>query len=93
MVGATAARLGILGIVATFGAVTNTRTNAMKVKVERIRRGRRRPEVDYVEVGSSRKRRPFDGAERGGPDGDPWDQQGSPSQRLRLPWRIIGDTS
>jgi hypothetical protein len=60
----------------------------VKVRVERVRRGRRTPEVEYVEAKTPRNRwssksddgQPFDGP---GPDRD---RKGP--RPLRLPWRI-----
>ena len=60
----------------------------MKVRVERVRRGRRTPEVEYVEAKTPRNRwssKPEDGHtfDDAGPERD---RKGS--RPLRLPWRI-----
>lgn len=60
----------------------------MKVRVERVRRGRRTPEVEYVEAKTPRNRwssKPEDGhaLDNAGPDRD---RKGP--RPLRLPWRI-----
>ena len=61
----------------------------MKVQVERHRRGRRKPEVDYVEARAPRKRPEAPRTARG-----PWGNQGPPAldvgaaSNLHLPWRI-----
>jgi hypothetical protein len=60
----------------------------VKVRVERVRRGRRTPEVEYVEAKTPRNRwssKPEDGQtlDQAGPDRD---RKGS--RPLRLPWRI-----
>ncbi len=58
----------------------------MKVKVERIRAGRRLPDVDYIETRSPR-RAP---RERGELDGMsmPAMHVDEPPSKLRLPWQI-----
>jgi hypothetical protein len=62
---------------------------SVKVRVERIRRGQRTAEVEYIVTKAPRKRRPL-------PEGDgqvfdassdPWDMDGQASE-LRLPWRL-----
>lgn len=60
----------------------------MKVRVERVRRGRRTPEVEYVEAKTPRNRwssKPEDGHALDDP-GQDRDRKGS--RPLRLPWRI-----
>jgi hypothetical protein len=60
----------------------------VKVRVERVRRGRRTPEVEYVEAKTPRNRwssKPEDGHGLDGPGPDR-DRKGS--RPLRLPWRI-----
>ena len=63
----------------------------MKVRVERRRRGRRRPEVDYVEAGAPRER-PETLRAATGPWGDGASRAlvGGAASDLRLPWRIKG---
>ena len=64
----------------------------MRVRVERRRRGRRKPEVDYVEARGPRKRPGTPRTARG-----PWGDEGSPAHgegaasNLRLPWRRKGN--
>jgi hypothetical protein len=60
----------------------------MRVRVERIGGGRRRPEVDYVETDPPRKRRTVGLEEAGTTGRDPWSRDRPSGQRLRLPWRI-----
>ena len=62
----------------------------MKVRVERIRRGRRTPEVEYVEANRPRRRvAPGPGDfERSDDHAHERVRQGP---RLRLPWRINVD--
>jgi hypothetical protein len=58
----------------------------VKVRVERVRRGRRTPEVEYVEAKTPRNRwssKPEDGH---GMDGAGQDRDRK--RPLRLPWRI-----
>ena len=63
----------------------------MKVRVERRRRGRRKPEVDYVEARDARKRPETPQAAPG-----PWDDEApravgeDAASPLRLPWRMNG---
>ena len=62
---------------------------SVKVRVERIRRGQRTAQVEYIVTKAPRKRRPapegdgnvFDASS------DPWDMDGQTSE-LRLPWRL-----
>jgi hypothetical protein len=56
----------------------------VKVKVERIRAGRRLPEVDYIETRPAR-RLP---ANRREPDGSPESSMRETPSKLRLPWQI-----
>lgn len=56
----------------------------MKVKVERIRAGRRLPDVEYIETRPAR-RLP---ANRREPDGQPVLETDEPRSKLRLPWQI-----
>jgi hypothetical protein len=57
------------------------------VKVERIRRGRRLPDVDYIKARSQRRE-----AERprqiGLRDRDPAVEFDQPAEKLRLPWQV-----
>ena len=61
----------------------------MKVRVERIRRGQRTAEVEYIVTKAPRKRRPppegdgqvFDAGS------DPWNMDAQNAE-LRLPWRL-----
>ena len=61
----------------------------MQVRVERRRRGRRKPEISYVEARAPRQRQGAPRTARG-----PWGGEGSPAldegaaSNLRLPWRI-----
>ncbi len=61
----------------------------MRVKVERIRRGQRTAEVEYIVTKAPRKRRVAPEAEAGNfePSSDPWNMAGQTSE-LRLPWRL-----
>ncbi len=65
----------------------------MKVRVERIRPGRRTAEVEYVEANTPRRR----GPNRGEAPTAFWDQSSISDeqgrQRLRLPWQIHNDRS
>ena len=62
----------------------------MKVRVERIRRGRRTAEVEYVETSGPRRRRvPGQGEAGTVSASSPWEQeQEAPRGGLRLPWQI-----
>jgi hypothetical protein len=60
----------------------------VKVRVERVRRGRRTPEVEYVEAKTPRNRwssKP-EGEQAFGDPGSDRDRKGP--RTLRLPWRI-----
>ena len=61
----------------------------MRVRVERVRRGRRLPEVEYVEARAPRQwqkaRQELDGGFR---DGEFSMEPSEPPPGLRLPWRI-----
>jgi hypothetical protein len=61
----------------------------VKVRVERIRRGQRTAEVEYIITKTPRKRRVFPEVEAGNLDtaSDPWNMAGQTSE-LRLPWRL-----
>lgn len=61
----------------------------MRVRVERIRRGRRMPEVDYVETRAPRKR-PADGLRvaKNPFEAEPDHFEEIAASNLRLPWRI-----
>lgn len=61
----------------------------MKVRVERIRRGQRTAEVEYIVTKAPRKRRlmPEQEPVSSSPSSDPWDMDGQASE-LRLPWRL-----
>ena len=62
----------------------------MKVRVERIRRGQRTAEVEYIITKAPRKRR-FAPEAEGGPfdaASDPWNMAGQSASELRLPWRL-----
>ena len=61
----------------------------MKVRVERIRRGQRTAEVEYIITKTPRKRRVVPEIEAGNLDtaSDPWNMAGQTSE-LRLPWRL-----
>ena len=61
----------------------------MKVRVERIRRGQRTAEVEYIVTKAPRKRRVPPEAEAGNFEAasDPWNMAGQTSE-LRLPWRL-----
>ena len=61
--------------------------NNVKVRVERIRRGRRTAEVEYVQAGTPQRRKPLRQAREGEPVRDPWEQDRAVSTRLRLPWQ------
>lgn len=63
----------------------------MKVRVERIRRGRRMPEVDYVEANRPRKRGPNGFADAAAQEAEMDQSFREGSSRLRLPWRINTD--
>ena len=59
----------------------------MKVRVERIRRGRRIAEVEYLQTESATRRRPLRQPKEGEPVRDPWERDREVSTRLRLPWQ------
>ncbi len=62
----------------------------MKVKVERIRRGQRTAEVEYIVTKAPRKRRMApegDGNAVPTSASDPWGMDAQASE-LRLPWRL-----
>jgi hypothetical protein len=61
----------------------------VKVRVERIRRGQRTAEVEYIVTKAPRKRRVESQQQPvgGGTSSDPWDMDGQTSE-LRLPWRL-----
>jgi hypothetical protein len=61
----------------------------VKVRVERIRRGQRTAEVEYIVTKTPRKRRLAPEGEPAGtnPSSDPWDMDGQTAE-LRLPWRL-----
>lgn len=60
----------------------------MKVRVERIRRGQRTAEVEYIVTKAPRKRRLAPEAETAfDASSDPWNMDGQTSE-LRLPWRL-----
>jgi hypothetical protein len=56
----------------------------VKVKVERIRAGRRLPDVEYIETRPAR-RLPANRRER---DGEALSEADEPPSKLRLPWQI-----
>lgn len=60
----------------------------MRVRVERIRRGRRKPEVDYLETRVPRRRQDSREDGHGPPDTDPWKMSEGEGSGLRLPWQI-----
>lgn len=62
----------------------------MKVRVEKIRRGRRTAEVEYVETAGPRRRRPLAPVEDGKMESDPFGQEQDAPRGLRLPWQIRG---
>ncbi|MEM8950186.1 MAG: hypothetical protein AAGC99_12730 [Pseudomonadota bacterium] len=59
----------------------------MKVRVERIRRGRRTAEVEYLQTEPAQRRRPLRQPKEGDPVRDPWENDREVSTRLRLPWQ------
>jgi hypothetical protein len=61
----------------------------VKVRVERIRRGQRTAEVEYIITKAPRKRRlpPEQEPMAASATSDPWDRDGQTSE-LRLPWRL-----
>jgi hypothetical protein len=62
----------------------------VKVRVERIRRGQRTAEVEYIITKAPRKRRLVpegEPASAGPSSSDPWDMDGQTAD-LRLPWRL-----
>ena len=61
----------------------------VKVRVERIRRGRRVADVEYLqtEQAPQRRRPPVRQPKVGEPVRDPWEQDREVSTRLRLPWQ------
>ena len=61
----------------------------MKVRVERIRRGQRTADVEYIVTKAPRKRRVAPESEAPNSDAasDPWNMAGQISE-LRLPWRL-----
>jgi hypothetical protein len=62
----------------------------VRVRVERIRRGQRTAEVEYIVTKAPRKRRPAPEAEAGNFDAasDPWNMAEQSASELRLPWRL-----
>jgi hypothetical protein len=73
---------------AMVGLPADARRRPVKVRVERVRRGRRTPEVEYVEAKTPRNRwssKPED-EHAFDPMGGERDRKGS--RPLRLPWRI-----
>jgi hypothetical protein len=60
----------------------------VRVRVERIRRGRRMPEVDYVETRAPRKRPDAARAMDNGFGAEPDHFEEIAASNLRLPWRI-----
>ncbi len=60
----------------------------MRVRVERIRRGRRMPEVDYVETRAPRKRPEIPRMAESTSDEEPNHFDEIAASNLRLPWRI-----
>lgn len=63
----------------------------MKVRVERIRRGRRMPEVEYVEATRPRRRSPHGMADPAAQEAEMDESFRQGSSRLRLPWRMNTD--
>ena len=61
----------------------------MKVRVERIRRGQRTAEVEYIVTKDPRRRRlgPETESAAANPASDPWNMDGQTAE-LRLPWRL-----
>ena len=61
----------------------------MKVRVERIRRGQRTAEVEYIVTKAPRKRRlaPEGESAAANAASDPWNMDGQTAE-LRLPWRL-----
>lgn len=59
----------------------------VKVRVERIRRGRRVAEVEYLQTEQAPRRRPTRQPQVGDPVRDPWERDREVSTRLRLPWQ------
>jgi hypothetical protein len=61
----------------------------VKVRVERIRRGQRTAEVEYIITKAPRKRRLVTEQEpaAASPSSDPWDMDAQTAE-LRLPWRL-----
>lgn len=61
----------------------------MRVRVERIRRGQRTAEVEYIVTKEPRRRRLAPESESGAvnPASDPWNMDGQTAD-LRLPWRL-----
>ena len=61
----------------------------MRVRVERVRRGRRLPEVEYVEARAPRQWQKAKQEPDGGfHDGEFSMEPSQPPSGLRLPWRI-----
>ena len=60
----------------------------MKVRVERIRRGRRLPDVEYVETRTPRRSHAEKEEQHGSRNGKHAGQADQAFSRLRLPWRI-----
>jgi hypothetical protein len=61
----------------------------VKVRVERIRRGQRTAEVEYIVTKAPRKRRmaPEGEGNAANASSDPWGMDAQSSE-LRLPWRL-----
>jgi hypothetical protein len=61
----------------------------VKVRVERIRRGQRTAQVEYIVTKAPRKRRIAPEVESGNFEAasDPWNMAGQTAD-LRLPWRL-----
>jgi hypothetical protein len=60
----------------------------VKVRVERVRRGRRTPEVEYVEAKTPRNRWSSKPEDEHSWDGNGPERERKGSRPLRLPWRI-----
>ena len=65
-----------------------TREIEVRVRVERIRRGRRMPEVDYVETRAPRKRPEISRGMESSSVEEPNHFDEIAASNLRLPWRI-----
>lgn len=68
-------------------AFSSIREVWMRVRVERIRPGRRKPEIDYLEARAPRRREHPRETPSSGMASDPWGDHDLAASGLRLPWQ------